>query len=409
MSRKWKSTEFKGVRYREHPNRKHGIMPDKYFAIRYQKDGRRKEEGLGWASEKWTAQKAAIELAKLKEAAAKGEGHTSLSDKRKAKAKQQQKAHEEEARKRREAIAFADFFTNTYFPNARHEKSPRSYKREESLFRLWISPVIGNKPFKDISADIDLTLIKRNMARAGRAPRSIHYMLAVVRQIFNYAGRLGVFNGENPVKKMRKPKYDNKRLRFLSHEEADQLLDALYLKSPQVCEMSLLSLHSGMRAGEIFSLTWGDVDLDHDLINLRDTKSGASRTLHMTNQVRNILAVKNRGKHGELVFPGRGGVQISAISKTFDYTVKALGFNDGVTDRRQKATFHTLRHTHASWLVMEGIDLYTVQKIMGHSTLAMTQRYAHLTPDKFKRATEIFQKRIEKPKIKSKVANLALI
>lgn len=404
---KWKSTEFTGVRYREHPTRKHGIMPDKYFAIRYQKDGKRREEGLGWASEEWNAAKAALELAKLKEAATKGEGHTSLAEKRKAENKRKEKKRAQEARQKRQAVTFADFFTHIYFPNAKQEKSSRSYSREESLFRLWINPVIGHKPFKNITADIDLTRIKRNMEKAGRAPRSIHYMLAVVRQVFNYAGSRDIFNGENPVKKMKKPKYDNKRLRFLSHEEAEQLLEALHFKSPQVYDMSLLSLHSGMRAGEIFSLTWGDIDLEHKLINLRDTKSGASRTVHMTTQVEAIFAAKEHGTYGELVFPGRGGVRINAISKTFDNVAKSLGLNDGVTDRRLKVTFHTLRHTHASWLVMEGVDLYTVQKILGHSNLEMTQRYAYLAPNTFKRAAKILQNRIKKSKGKSKVVNLA--
>ena len=110
----------------------------------------------------------------------------------------------------------------------------------------------------------------------------------------------------------------------------------------------------------------------------------------MTSQVHKLLFTKEQGAHGALVFPGRGGVKITAISKTFDHVVKSLGLNDEVVDRRQKVLFHTLRHTHASWLVMEDVDLYTVQKIMGHSTLAMTQRYSHLAPGKLKQATQIF-------------------
>ena len=118
MSQKWKSTEFKGIRYREHPTRKHGIMLDKYFAIRFQKDGKRKEEGLGWGSEGWSASKAALELAKLKEAATKGEGPASLAEKRKLEVERKKKVQEEESQKKREAIIFSNFFTNTYFPKA---------------------------------------------------------------------------------------------------------------------------------------------------------------------------------------------------------------------------------------------------------------------------------------------------
>ena len=81
---KWKSTSHPGVRYREHPIRKHGAIPDKYFSIRYQHEGRRIEEGLGWASDGNTANAAALTLAGLKAAARNGEGHTRLSAKRAA-------------------------------------------------------------------------------------------------------------------------------------------------------------------------------------------------------------------------------------------------------------------------------------------------------------------------------------
>ncbi len=85
MGFKWSNTGVKGVRCREHPTRKHGrIRADRYYAIRYQANGKRVEEGLGWESEGWTLDKAATELAKLKEAARKGEGPQRLREKREA-------------------------------------------------------------------------------------------------------------------------------------------------------------------------------------------------------------------------------------------------------------------------------------------------------------------------------------
>jgi len=82
MAYKWISTKFPGIRYRVHPTRKYANKPDKYFAIRYQAEGKRKEEGLGWSSEKWTAEKAALALAELKKAHTTGEGPTRLTEKR---------------------------------------------------------------------------------------------------------------------------------------------------------------------------------------------------------------------------------------------------------------------------------------------------------------------------------------
>ena len=83
MGYTWKQTKHEGVRYREHPTRKHGVKPDQYFAIRFRVAGTRREEARGWASQGWTAAKAAQTLAKLQEAARTGEGATSLAEKRK--------------------------------------------------------------------------------------------------------------------------------------------------------------------------------------------------------------------------------------------------------------------------------------------------------------------------------------
>ncbi len=116
------------------------------------------------------------------------------------------------------------------------------------------------------------------------------------------------------------------------------------------------------------------------------------------------------GDYGELVFPSRTGVQQRLMSRTFARTVEELGLNDGVVDRKQKITFHSCRHTCASWLVMAGVPLYTVQKILGHSTIAVTERYAHLAPKEFRAAANLMEKGIaasrEKGKTAKKVANV---
>jgi integrase len=253
MAFKWHGSKFPGVRYREHPTRKHGVHKDRYFAIRAQVNGKRREEGLGWASEGWTAQKALNVLAGLKKAHTLGEGPQTLGEKRKIEQERRELEQEEKERQQRESLTFAEFFRNAYRAQSAADKSPKSVRREDALFRLWIDPTIGNIPLSGISP-IDLERIKKKMADAGQAPRSIHYCLAVIRQVFNHAKRLGVFQGDNPVSKVKKPSSDNKRLRFLSYSEAATLLDALKAKSLHVYEIAMVSLHCGLRAGEVFSL-----------------------------------------------------------------------------------------------------------------------------------------------------------
>ncbi|MGO8942113.1 MAG: tyrosine-type recombinase/integrase [Syntrophobacteraceae bacterium] len=417
MASGWNGTKFPGVRYREHPTRKHGVQKDKYFAIRAQVNGKRKEEGLGWASEGWTAQKAANELAQLKKAHVLGEGPQTLQEKRELVDERREAERKERELREQESITFKEFFEKTYFPQAKADKSKRSFQREDSLFRFWIQPVIGNSPLCRISP-IDLERIKKKMADKGKSPRSIHYCLAVIRQVFNQAKRLGVCQVENPVSKVKKPTSDNRRLRFLSHSEADSLLKGLKNISEQVYEMALVSLHCGLRAGEVFSLTWGDVDLDNGSLTLRDTKSGRNRTVFVTKNVREILEDKERREPSSLVFPARSrkGIEaasgsekrIEAISKTFDRVVNDLKLNAGITDARQRVCFHTLRHTHASWLVAQGVDLYVVQKILGHSDMAMTQRYSHLAPDTLQRATRVFENGLKQAKENGKNAEEAI-
>lgn len=166
--------------------------------------------------------------------------------------------------------------------------------------------------------------------------------------------------------------------------------------------MALLSLHCGPRAGEIFSLTWGDVDTERGILTFRDTKNGKSRHNFMTDEVRSVLERRDRKKHDDLVFPksyikkpSKAGAPRAQVSKVFNQVVKDLKFNEGVTDRRQKVVWHTLRHTCASWLVESGVDLYVVKEILGHSILQMTERYSHLSPGSLRNATRILEKSIK--------------
>lgn len=395
MKHTWHKTEFSGVRYREHPTRlfsgksKQKKRPDRYYTIYFRYNGKLFEEGIGWESEGTTIEKAVRIRQELKDAQKLGSGPVSLREKRKeAEEKKAAEEHRFEA-ERLANISFGEFFTSTYMPQAVLQKTKKSTDREKQLFLLWISPVIGNLSFKDVGIDY-LEQIMSNMMNANRSPRSIKYAMAVISQVFNYANSRNIFNGQSPTKKFQIPSKDNRRLRFLSREEASLLLNEIKKSSITLYEMSLLSLHTGARAGEIFSLLWGNVDLERNQIYLVDTKTGKNRIAFMTNDVKKMLSAKTIGSPNDLVFVNRNGGRYLNPSRTFDRAVEKIGLNAGVTDRRNRVVFHTLRHTFASWLVENGENLYTVKELMGHSTLQMTERYAHLGDNTLKKAIQNF-------------------
>jgi integrase len=412
------STEYPGVRFKQHPTRKHGVRFDRYFSVYFRLNGKLIEEGLGWASAGWTAQKAAGELAKLKENQRLGQSGQTLREKREieqGRRKAEETAKEEQER---DSLTFSKIFGDFYYPHAQTDKSKQSWKREEQLFRLWAEPVIGHLTLKQIAeSDLCFQKIRKNMVEGRRAngqlkanmttvkkekdrqapasPRSVHYCMAVIRQVFNYSKASGFYSGDNPVKGLKERKTDNKRFRFLSHEEAEQLLEALRIRSLDVRDMALLSLDCGLRFGEIAKLTWADIDTVKGMMVLRDTKSGKTRFGYMTNRVKEMLTARSAGLKDALVFPGKKGKAAVRITNTFEITVKQLGLNEGIADERQKVVFHTLRHTYASWLVQNGVNLYTVQKLLGHSTISQTERYSHLAPSTLQDAVKVLEAAIE--------------
>jgi len=387
MAVKWVSSRFPGVRFYEHATRKHGVKLDRYFAIRAQVDGKRREEGLGWASEGWTEQKASTVLAELKKAHSTGEGAHTLAEKRGQAAAERKAREEEQLVLEKSMLSLTDLWPQ-YLEVAESTKKPESIRREKELWSLWVAPAVGSKPLRQISA-LDLERMKKKMSDAGRAPRSIQYALALVRQVFNFARKAGFFDGDHPVHQVSKTRVVNQRVRFLTPEEASRLLSALAAISMDVHDQSLLSLYCGCRWGEITSLTWGQIDEGGDCIHLLDTKHG-QRSVPMTSEVREMLQRRrqeaNEARPDVMVFPTRRGGPVRQVSESFNRVLAALGFNDGLSDRRQRVCFHSLRHSYASWLVMAGAPLYTVAKLMGHSTLAMTERYAHLAPDHVREA-----------------------
>lgn len=388
MALTWHKTKFPGIRYREHAERRHGSGPDRYFSIRYYADGRRVENGLGWASEGWTIEKANNLRAELSKARVTGDGPRTLQERRAVKAAERKQLAEQE----RLNITFAEAAA-LFLEWGKLNK--KDWRHDEARLRHLL-PLLGKKRLAKITRS-DLEDVKEHVQRQGFANGTLRHCLTLARSVFNHAADRGHFIGQNPVKAVirRTPKEDNRRTRFFSYEEAEALLSALKGRSRDTYDQALLSLYAGLRAGEIFSLRWDHVDLEHGLLNVMEshggkTKSGETRVAFLTDNLKEMLASRLEyveDKRG-LVFTRRDGGPYEDVSVTFYRTVRDMGFNEGITDRRQKVCFHSCRHTFASWLALQGTPLLTIKELMGHRTIEMTMRYAHLIPDQKRKAVE---------------------
>jgi integrase len=170
----------------------------------------------------------------------------------------------------------------------------------------------------------------------------------------------------NPAQGAKRPKQSEGRTRYLSPTEFKAALEAApdWMRGPMA-----LAAFTGMRRGEILGLCWKDVDLDGQRVYLTETKNGTLRVLTLNQLAVQVLQSLPVGEPAQLVFPEVNAAHLSVYTRRVFASV-------GIED----ASFHSLRHTAASWLVMEGVDLYAVGRILGHKTPRMTQRYAHLSP-----------------------------
>lgn len=390
-----------------HETRKYGRRFDRYIRARYRIGKEFKIMGFGWESEFMAAQKARLkaagnteppqtflehcemELARLKMNAKKGAGPTTLKEDREqtqAKVQEEEEARREEEKK---AITFSQFFEKQYMPTARTHKKPRTVKEEESIYKVWLAPYIGKMRLVDLRP-LHIEKVKKAMIDKGKAPRRVQYAIAVIRQVWNKARGRGHVQGDWPGKDVEIPSFDNRRMRFLAPQEADDLLTEIKGRSEQTHNIALVSLDCGLRFGEIVKLQWGHVDIDNMMIRVVDpkgTKGIKSRTAFMTQRVKEMFESLPQGNKTELVFKDREhGGQIQKISHAFWRSVDKLGLNNGVEDRRDKVVFHSMRHSYASNLVASGADLYVVSQLLGHSDVTMAARYSHVRADSLRQA-----------------------
>jgi integrase len=333
---------FEGVFYRNLKSQFNG-KPDRCFEYCYQHDNKKRWVNVGRESRGATPQEAL--RARLEKLA-------SLREDRAA------------------APLLGDLFDRYYSVL----RNPHQQRITESIIKCHLQPAFG--PVRaDRLARSDLERFKQDL----QSRYAVSYVLKVfciLSRSVSLAIEDGLFTGPNPVTKacgFQVAGQVTKCERFLTQEEAELLLTALK-KYPEVRDMAFLSLHTGIRLTELYSLTRFDLQPDGRTAIIK-SKYGRKEALYLTPEAVQVIRSRSEGPGG-LLFP-----KTKRHTDRFRQAVKACGFNDGITDKVHRVWFHTLRHTFASWLAQKGVDLYVIQKLMRHSDITMTQRYAHLLPN----------------------------
>lgn len=279
----------------------------------------------------------------------------------------------------------------------KEEKSHRNYTRKllgkknvkgkkEEEVDVW-----GFSPDKLLNELTDFEVQELIMQRRseGNGNATIMYELLVLAQTIKQMKRQGYAVPFIEFKELRKEnqvKPSKGRLRYLSPREEDNLLRVGILHRGDTFEFIVLLLDTCARFSEISSLKWEDVNLEEGWIRLWRSKVNNETILYLTDRAKAVLELRHNHKVNDYVFPSRDG---KSHRKYTAVSFKKMCDRAGL----EGISFHHLRHTGASKLVQNNINISDVQAILGHSTPQMTNRYAHLVPSvASKRAVEVMNK-----------------
>lgn len=261
-----------------------------------------------------------------------------------------------------------------------HEVVPtkRSGPRQHQQLRWW-RDAVGDYTLADLTPALiaehrDRLGAEPTRRSGGRSAATVRRYLAALSHALTVASREWGWIDDSPMRRVTKPTEPRGRVRYLSDDERRRLLEACCESpEPTLHTIVVLALATGMRQGEIVGLPWRNVDLERGRVVLDDTKNGELRALPITGLALDVLAehASVRRIDSPLVFPSRDGTRPRFPRYAWERALLAADIND--------FRFHDLRHSAASYLAMEGASLMEIADVLGHKTLKMVKRYAHLS------------------------------
>lgn len=268
--------------------------------------------------------------------------------------------------------------------------------RYTSAYNKHLRPLWGGMRLDDITP----VMINRQKAlwSADLAPSTVNQLLSLLSRIYIAVGPqfLGLYSGINPVSMVKRFKFDNARLRYLTKQESLQLMDMLQNQNLQTYRQCAFALFAGLRKSEILTIRAANIDLENNILTVKtkDVKQGRMASLPLMPKLRAVIEdmyAEKYYKPNERLFPGskfnyaafNKAVNICGLNKDINWDDKDLPGD------RFRVVFHTLRHSFASHLVAEGIPLETVRRLMRHRSIATTERYSHINDQQLKEAITV--------------------
>ncbi|MBE0575240.1 MAG: tyrosine-type recombinase/integrase [Desulfuromonadales bacterium] len=281
---------------------------------------------------------------------------------------------------------FRKFSKELYMPHALQHK--KTWKEDQYKLDRQIIPAFGDYRISSITARDISTFLSQQKERTSNTTAN-HYA-TLLKRMFNLGVKWGLLE-KSPAANLDKFKEPPNRERYLTKDKLPIFLKALDEQEDRLSVAAIkLLLFTGGRRLEITSLQYCQVLMEEKKLFLPDTKNGRSRHIILNDRAIAVLkeleASKDqspRTKDSEYLFPSRKGAKkpyMYDLRKTFDKVCEAANTEDIV--------LHSLRHTFATLAIQGGASLYDVSKLLGHSDVSMTQRYAHMVDDSLQKATD---------------------
>ena len=293
-----------------------------------------------------------------------------------------------EEKKSEGQISLGLFFDDHFYPNVKATK--RNTKDDWSVFNVHIRESLGRYKMNELTNEIPDEWVV-GQQKKGYQRSTINKHIFLLNRMMNLARHWGYLETSQRISNLRKLSLGDYKQRFLDQEEISRLLvHAQRTRHPHIYNVIRLLILTGARKGEARMARWCDIDRKKRVWTVPRSKNGRSRRIILSKVAMEVIedCLSNAKRLGLPTDP-RSFVFTNPRTGTAYDSFYAVWYIIRDAAELYDVRIHDLRHTYASLLINKGVTLYEVQTLLGHSSIQMTQRYAHLAPDRLHEMTEI--------------------